>query len=315
VRRLRLLVDGHAFPSCSFKDRPVAVAINRGLELGFETFACPSTGNLANSVAAQAAACGRPAWVLVPETVEDTKTLASAVHGARLVRVRGTYDAVNALCREAAAAFGWGVVNVNLRPYYAEGSKTIAYQLAAASGWRPPTAVVAPMAGGALVTKVAQGFGELASLGWLTGAAPRLYGAQAEGCAPIVRAFHAGHDTITPVEPDTVCRSLAIGDPVDGRWAVRALRQSGGGAQAVRDPELLEGITLLAGTEGVFTETAGGVTVAAARRLAQAGALTPEDDVVLLLTGNGLKTTEALAGALTAAPVIAPTLDALAALR
>lgn len=315
VRRLRLKVDGMAFPSCSFKDRPVAVAINRALELGLKTVACPSTGNLANAVAAQAAAAGLEAWILVPESIESAKTTASAIYGQRLVRVAGTYDEINALCREAAGALGWGVVNVNLRAYYSEGSKTIAYELAAESDWHPPTAVVIPMAGGALVTKIAQGFGELAGLGWLEGERPRLYGAQADGCAPIVRAFAEKADTIIPVTPDTICRSLAIGNPVDGRWAARALRTTKGGAQAVSDPELLEGIRLLAETEGVFTETAGGVTVAAARRLAESGALRADDDVVLVLTGNGLKTVEALDGTLPAAPVIAPTLQALEALQ
>ena len=314
VRRLRLKVDGLAFPSCSFKDRPVAVAINRALELGLRTVACPSTGNLANAVAAQAAAAGLDAWILVPASIEAAKTTASAVYGRHLVRVTGTYDEINALCREAASVLGWGVVNGNLRAYYSEGSKTIAYEIAAAERWKPPTAIVTPMAGGALVTKLAQGVGELAALGWLAGDRPRLFGAQAEGCAPIVTAFAAGGEAITAVVPDTICHSLAIGNPVDGRSAVRALRTTNGGAQAVSDRELLEGIRLLAETEGVFTETAGGVAVAAARRLATSGALRADDDVVLILTGNGLKTAEALDGTLAAAPVIAPTLAALEAL-
>lgn len=312
VRRLRLLIDGYAYPSWSFKDRPVAVAINRALELGLRTVACPSTGNLAHAVAAQASGAGLDAWILVPESIEPSKTMASAVYGRRLVRVGGTYDQVNSLCREAAGAFGWGVVNVNLRPYYSEGSKTIAYAIAAGSDWTPPTAVVAPMAGGALVTKLAQGFGELASLGWIP-SRPRLYGAQPEGCSPIVAAFDA-HTDVTPVVPDTICRSLAIGNPVDGRWAVHALRTTQGGARAVSDRELLEGIRLLADQEGVFTETAGGVTVAAARRLVQGGGVSADDDVVLVLTGNGLKTMEALDGALASVPVIPPTLDALRSL-
>ncbi|MEX1050792.1 MAG: threonine synthase [Gemmatimonadales bacterium] len=310
LRRLRLKMDGYAYPSWSFKDRPVAVAINRALELGLRTVACPSTGNLAHSVAAQAAAAGLDAWILVPESIESTKTIASAVYGQHLVRVSGTYDEINALCREAASALGWGVVNVNLRAYYAEGSKTLAYEIAAESAWTPPSAVVAPMAGGALVTKLAQGFGELASLGWVS-ARPRIYGAQAEGCAPIVAAFGAHTETITPVTPNTICKSLAIGDPVDGRWAVHALRTTHGGGVAVSDAELVEGITTLASHEGVFTETAGGVVMAAAERLARAGTLTREDDVVMVLTGTGLKTTEALIGVVPEAPVIAPTLEAL----
>jgi threonine synthase len=231
-----------------------------------------------------------------------------------VVRVAGTYDEINALCREAGSALGWGVVNVNLRAYYAEGSKTLAYEVAAESAWTPPSAVVAPMAGGALVTKLAQGFAELAGLGWVN-TRPRIYGAQAEGCAPIINALNSKADAIMPVTPDTICKSLAIGDPVDGRWALHALRTTHGGGVAVSDAELVAGIRSLASSEGVFTETAGGVVVAAAERLAKSGTLTREDDVVLVLTGNGLKTIEALSGALPNAPVIAPTLSALEALQ
>lgn len=314
VARVWLKVDGMSFPSLSFKDRVVAVAINKARELGIDTVACPSTGNLANAVAAHAAAAGMRAWVLVPEDLETGKLAATAVYRPHLVRVRGTYDQINRMAREAAARFGWGVVNVNLRPYYGEGSKTMAFEIAEQLGWRLPNAVVAPMAGGSLVTKLAKGFAELERLGWADGALPRIYGAQAEGCAPIVHAVRAGVETIEPVTPNTIARSIAIGDPVDGRWAARAIQSTRGWAAAASEREVVEGIRTLADTTGVFTETAGGVTVSVALRLVAEGRLRPRDEVVLCLTGNGLKTIEALEGSLEDAPVIAPDIAALEAL-
>jgi threonine synthase len=228
-----------------------------------------------------------------------------------VVRVHGTYDEINRLCREAATAFGWGIVNVNLRAYYGEGSKTMAYEIAEQLGWRAPSAVVTPMAGGSLVTKLAKGFGELMRLGWIPGPVPRLFGGQPTGCAPIVTAVHNGTETITPVRPNTLVRSLSIGDPVDGPWAVRTILETAGWAAAVPDPEMVEGITMLAEFGGIFAETAGGVTVAAARRLAAEGWLKPDDEVVLCSTGNGLKTVEALDGVTEPAPVIGPSLKEL----
>jgi threonine synthase len=312
VGRVWAKVDGVSFPSLSFKDRVVAVALNKALELGLQTVACPSTGNLANAVAAHAAAAGLDAWVFVPDSIELSKTLAAIVHRPNLVRVHGTYDAVNRLCREAAQAFGWGVVNVNLRAYYAEGAKTMAFELAEQLGWRAPSAIVTPMAGGSLVTKLATGFAELQDLGWIADASPRMFGAQAAGCAPIVTAVVNGTTTITPVVPQSViAKSLAIGDPVDGPWAVRTIHETGGWAVAVPDPEIVEGIRMLAEFGGIFTETAGGVTVAAARHLAADGRLGRDDEVVLCLTGNGMKTIEALEDAFPPTPVINPTLTDL----
>lgn len=311
VARAWVKCDGALFPSLSFKDRVVAVAVNKALELGLDTVACPSTGNLANAVAAHAAAAGLRAWIFVPDTIEVAKTIGTAVYGPRLVRVRGTYDEINALCRGAAAEFGWGVVNVNLRAYYGEGSKTMAFEIAEQLGWRAPMTVVAPMAGGSLVPKLAKGFAELARLGWTDGPIPRVHGAQAAGCAPIATAVREGVDEVTPVRPDTVVRSLAIGNPVDGRWAVRAIRESGGWAAAVPDADVLRGMRLLAETAGVFGETAAGVTVAAAEALVREGRIEPTEEVVLCITGNGMKTVEALRDAVPPAPVIEPTLHAL----
>lgn len=311
VGRLWVKVDGVSFPSLSFKDRVVGVAINKALELGIRTVGCPSTGNLANAVAAHAATAGLDAWVFIPDSLEQGKTVATLAYRPNVVRVHGTYDEINRLCREAVRAFGWGIVNINLRAYYAEGSKTMAYEIAEQLGWHAPTAVVAPMAGGALVTKLATAFGELSRLRWIEGDPPRVFGAQPSGCAPIATAIQNGTETITPVKPNTAVRSLAIGDPVDGPWAARSVLASGGWAAMATDPEMVEGMTMLAEFGGIFTETAGGVTVAAAKKLAAEGWLKPEDEVVLCSTGNGLKTFEALDGAVDPGPVIGPNLKEL----
>jgi threonine synthase len=238
----------------------------------------------------------------------------TAVYNPHLVRVRGTYDDVNRLCSQVADRFGWGLVNINLRGYYGEGSKTMAFEIAEQLGWRLPTAVVAPMAGGSLLTKLDKGFREFGEAGLVSGAAPRLYGAQASGCAPIVRLVESGGEQVVPVIPNTIARSIAIGNPADGRFAANAIRSTGGWATGVSEAALVEGIRLLAETTGVFTETAGGVTVAGALALAQSGRLRPEDEVVLCITGNGLKTVEALQGTLPEAPIIAPRLRELEAL-
>ena len=311
IGRLWVKVDGVSFPSLSFKDRVVGVAINKAIELGLGTVGCPSTGNLANAVAAHAAAAGLDAWVFIPDSLEQGKTVGTLAYRPNVVRVHGTYDEINRLCREAAQAFGWGIVNVNLRAYYGEGSKTMAYEIAEQLGWRVPSAVVAPMAGGALVTKLAAGFAEFARLGWIEGPVPRLFGAQPAGCAPIATAIQNATETIAPVRPNTLVRSLAIGDPVDGPWAVRSVLASGGWAATATDPEMVEGMTMLAEFGGIFTETAGGVTVAAGKKLAAEGWLKPEDEVVLCSTGNGLKTFEALDGAVDPGPVIGPNLTEL----
>ena len=314
VARVWVKNDAVSHPSLSFKDRVVASALNAALGLGLDTVGCASTGNLANAVAAQAARAGLPAWIFIPHDLELGKVVGTAVYNPHLVRVRGTYDDVNRLCSQVADRFGWGLVNINLRGYYGEGSKTMAFEIAEQLGWRLPTAVVAPMAGGSLLTKLDKGFREFGEAGLVSGTAPRLYGAQASGCAPIVRLVESGGEQLVPVIPDTIARSIAIGNPADGRFAANAIRSTGGWATGVSETALVDGIRLLAETTGVFTETAGGVTVAGALALAQSGKLRPEDEVVLCITGNGLKTVEALQGALPEAPIIAPRLRELEAL-
>jgi len=314
VARLWLKNDAVSHPSLSFKDRVVAVAINAAHALGLDTVGCASTGNLANAVAAQAVRAGLPAWIFIPHDLEPAKIIATAVYGPHLVRIRGTYDDVNRLCVQAADRFGWGIVNVNLRGYYGEGSKTVAFEIAEQLGWRLPTAVVAPMAGGSLVTKLRKGFTEFLDAGLVAGRVPRLFGAQADGCAPIVHLVHDNSDVIQPVIPNTIARSLAIGSPADGLFAARTMRETGGWAAAVSDQQIVAGIRLLAETSGVFTETAGGVTVAAALDLAESGRLRADDEVVLCITGNGLKTVEAVGDTIRDLPTIAPRLRELAEL-
>ena len=314
VARVWIKNDAVSHPSLSFKDRVVACALNAAIGLGLDTVGCASTGNLANAVAAQAARAGLPAWIFIPHDLELGKVVGTAVYNPRLVRVRGTYDDVNRLCSQVADRFGWGLVNINLRGYYGEGSKTMAFEIAEQLGWRLPSVVVAPMAGGSLLTKLEKGFREFGEAGLVSGPAPRLYGAQASGCAPIVNLVERGGDELVPVVPDTIARSIAIGNPADGRFAASAIRATGGWAAGVSETALVDGIRLLAETTGVFTETAGGVTLAAALALAQEGRFRPDDDVVLCITGNGLKTVEALQGTLPEAPIIAPRIRELEAL-
>jgi threonine synthase len=314
VRKAWVKNDAVSHPTLSFKDRVVAVALNAAKAFGLETVGCASTGNLANSVAAHAARAGLASWIFIPHDLEVGKVVGTAVYGPHLVRVQGTYDDVNRLCAQVADRFGWGIVNVNLRSYYGEGSKTVAYEIAEQLGWRTPDAVIAPMAGGSLVTKIDKGFRDFEKAGLVDGAHPRIYGAQATGCSPIVDLVQRGGERIEPVIPNTIARSIAIGNPADGRFAAKAITASGGAAAAVTDEELVAGIRLLAETTGVFTETAGGVTVAAALKLAREGKLKPSDELVLCITGNGLKTIEAVQPALALAPVIPPKLGAVAAL-
>jgi threonine synthase len=314
VGRVWIKNDTVSHPSLSFKDRVVAVAINAAAAFGLDTIGCASTGNLANAVAAHAARAGLTAWIFVPEELETAKVVGTSVYGSRLVRVRGTYDDVNRLCAQVADRFGWGIVNINLRAYYGEGSKTVAHEIAEQLGWRLPSAVVAPMAGGSLLTKLRKGFGEFIAAGLVAGKVPRLYGAQASGCAPIVRLVERGGGELQPELPRTICRSLAIGNPADGGFAARAIWETGGWAAAVSDAELVDGIRWLAQDAGVFAETAGGVTAAAALALARSSRLGPEDEVVLCVTGHGLKTLEAVRDALPETPVIAPRLREVAAL-
>src|SRR5438093_10409173 len=314
VTRAWIKNDTVCHPWLSFKDRVVAAAINAAAAFRLDTIGCASTGNLANAFAANAARAGLSAWIFIPDTLEAAKVIGASVYGPRLVRVRGTYDDVNRLCAQVADRFGWGIVDVNLRCYYGEGSKTVSYEIAEQRGWRLPTAVVATMAGGSLLTKLQKGFGEFLDAGLVARSAPRLYGAQASGCAPIVRLVERGGTRLEPEVPNTICRSLAIGNPADGPFAAHAMQQSGGWAAAVSDDAVVQGIRFLAEDAGVFAETAGGVTVAAALALARAGRLRPEDEVVLCITGHGLKTVEAVSGALPEVPLIAPRLKEVAAL-
>jgi len=285
--------DAHN-PTHSFKDRVVSVAVARARELGFETLACASTGNLANSVAAHAAAFGMPSYVFIPSDLEEQKILATGIYGTNLVKIKGNYDDVNRLCTELSGERDWAFVNVNMRPYYAEGSKTLSYEIAEQLGWETPDRVVAPIASGSLFTKLAKGFDEWLELGLITGSTPTMNGAQATGCSPVAQAYEAGHDVCRPVRPDTIAKSLAIGNPADGPYALELARRTGGGIDAVTDDEIRAGIRLLAETTGVFTETAGGVTTATLAKLAARGDIDPEERVVLVITGDGLKTLDAV---------------------
>jgi len=288
--------DAACHPSLSFKDRVVAVALTKAKEFGMDTVGCASTGNLANAVAAGAAAAGLRAVVLVPEDLEAAKLTTTAAYGATLVGVRGNYDRVNRLCAEIADQHRWGMVNVNLRAYYGEGSKTVGFEVAEQRGWKLPGHVVSPMAGGSLIGKVEKAFKQLVSLGLVEDTPFSLHGAQPAGCAPIAGAWKQKLEQVRPVKPNTIVRSLAIGDPADGPSALAVIRRTGGRAEDPGDDEVIDGIRRLAESEGLFTETAGGTVVAAARRLAAAGAFADGRPVVLLITGHGLKTTEALAG-------------------
>jgi threonine synthase len=296
--------DAACHPTLSFKDRLVAVALSKAREFGMDTVGCASTGNLANAVAAGAAASGLRAVILVPEDLEAAKLVGSAVYGATLVGVRGNYDRVNRLCAEISDRHGWGIVNVNLRAYYAEGSKTVGFEIAEQRGWTLPGHVVVPMAGGSMLTKIDRAFRQLVELGLVEDRPVRLHGAQPQGCAPIAGAWKAGLAQPKPVKPDTIVRSLAIGDPADGATALAAIRRTGGRAEDPGDAEVVECIRLLAETEGLFAETAGGTVVAAARRLAQAGAFADGAPVVLQISGQGMKTVEALQGSPPFAAVI-----------
>jgi threonine synthase len=285
-----------ANPTHSFKDRVVNVAIAKAQELGFETVACASTGNLANAVAAHAAAAGLDSYVFVPADLEEQKILATGVYGTRLVAVRGNYDDVNRLCTELSGEHPWAFVNVNLRPYYAEGSKTLAFEVAEQLGFELPDRVVCPVASGSLFTKIARGFEEWLELGILEGSLPVFHGAQAEGCSPVATAFAEGHDICRPVRPDTIAKSLAIGNPADGVFALELARRTEGSIDSVTDDEVIDGIRLLAETTGIFTETAGGVTTAVLAKLAERGDIGSSDRVVLYITGDGLKTLDAIRG-------------------
>jgi len=317
VKEIYVKNDTVNYPTLSFKDRVVAVALSRARELGFKTVACASTGNLANSVAANAAAAGLDSYVLIPADLEQSKVLNSLVYGTKVVGIHGPYDQVNRLCSEIAGKYGWGFVNVNLRPYYAEGSKTMGFEIVEQLGWQIPAHTVVCMASGSLLTKIHKSYHELIKIGLIPEANFTIHGAQATGCNPISAARKAGSDLIRPVpKPDTIAKSLAIGTPADGYYAVKVMQQTGGSAEDASDAEIIEGIKLLAETEGIFAETAGGVTVACTKKLIETGKLPRDERIVICITGHGLKTAEAVQNHIGAARCIKPSLrefDALVA--
>ena len=317
VSELYVKNDAVNYPTLSFKDRVVAVALSRARELGFEIVACASTGNLANSVAANAAAAGLKSYVLIPYDLERSKVLNSLVYGTKVVGIEGPYDQVNRLCSEIAGKYGWGFVNVNLRPYYAEGSKTMGFEIIEQLDWNIPAHTVIPMASGSLLTKITKAYQEAVKVGLVSESKFSIYGAQATGCNPIAAAQKAGTDLIRPVpKPDTIAKSLAIGTPADGYYAVNVMKKTGGAAEDANDQEIIDAIKLLAETEGIFAETAGGVTLACAKKLIESGKIPRNERIVICITGNGLKTAEAIDGHLNEPSRIKPSLrefDALIA--
>jgi threonine synthase len=312
LNNLYIKNDAVNHPTLSFKDRVVACALTKAREFGFESVACASTGNLANSVAAHAAEGGFTSYVFIPSDLEQGKILGALVYGTNVLAVHGNYDEVNRLCAEAGMKYGWAFVNINLRPFYGDGSKSFGYEIAEQLGWRAPDHVVCPCAGGSLITKIYKGLNEFHRLGLLDGGVnTRMYAAQAKGCSPITTAVKAGADVFRPQKPNTIARSIAIGNPADGYMAIDVVRKSGGWGEDVTDDEVVDGIRLLGRTEGIFTETAGGVTVSVAKKLAEQGRFKKDDIVVLAITGNGLKTQEAVADKLGQPVTIEPNLASL----
>jgi threonine synthase len=311
VSELYIKNDAVNYPTLSFKDRVVAVALSKAVELGFQTVGCASTGNLANSVAANAASAGLEAYVLIPDNLEQGKVLGATIYGAKVIAIAGNYDQVNRLCSQIAFRFGWGFVNVNLRPFYAEGSKTVGFEIAEDLGWRVPDHVVAPMAGGSLIGKIHKSFKEFERLGLIDGPVEtRIHGAQATGCNPISATVKTGAFKVKPVRnPQTIAKSLAIGDPADGYFASQLIRDTGGWSEDVDDDAIINAMRLLAETEGIWTETAGGVTLAVAQKLIEQGRIDRDESIVICITGNGLKTQEALFERVPKPVVIKPTLE------
>ncbi len=296
LKNLYIKNDAVNMPTLSFKDRVVSVALTRAKELGFSTVSCASTGNLANSTAAIAAHAGLDCCVFIPADLEAGKVMGSLIYSPTLMAVEGNYDQVNRLCSEVANTHGWGFVNINLRPYYSEGSKTLGFEVAEQLGWKLPDHIVAPLASGSLFTKIYKGFNEFVEVGLVEDKTVRFSGAQAEGCSPIAQAFREGRDFIQPVKPNTIAKSIAIGNPADGIYATEIAQKTGGNIESVTDAEIIEGMKLLAETEGIFTETAGGTTVAVLKKLVEAGKIDPDETTVVYITGNGLKTQEAVQG-------------------
>lgn len=314
VEELYIKNDAVNYPTLSFKDRVVSVALSKAREFGFDTVACASTGNLANSVAANAAAADLRSFVFIPYDLEATKVMGSLVYGTNLVGIRGTYDEVNRLCSEIAGKYKWAFVNINMRPYYAEGSKSMGYEIIEQLGWKVPKHVVVPMASGSLLTKIDKSFNEMLKIGLIADNDAKIYGAQATGCSPISMAVKNGWDFFKPVKPNTIAKSLAIGNPADGYYAARCINGTNGYSEDVSDDEIVAGIRLLAETEGIFAETAGGVTVACAKKMIEAGRIPKNESIVLCITGNGLKTQEAIADKLPKPETINPSLKEFEAL-
>jgi threonine synthase len=314
VRELWLKDDSANYPTFSYKDRVVSVAITRAIELGFQTVGCASTGNLAHSVAAHAAAAGLRAVVFIPHDLETGKVVSTLVFGAHMVKIRGSYDDVNRLCTEIADEYGWAIVNVNLRPYYTEGAKTHGFEIAEQLGWRLPKHTVVPVAGGTILPKVWKGYRELVDLGLVADDGPRIHAAQAQGCDPVVRAIEAGTDVFQPQKPNTIAKSIAIGNPADGPYAIRVVRDSGGHGASASDAEILAAVDRLARSEGIFTEPAGGTTLACAIKLIESGRIPRDESICISITGNGLKTIEVQQERLPDVPVIEARLAAFKAI-
>jgi threonine synthase len=314
VEELYIKDDSVNHPTFSYKDRVVSVAISKAIEFGFETVSCASTGNLANSVAAHAAVAGLNCYVFIPNDLEQGKIIGSAIYGPKIVAIRGNYDDVNRLCSEIADKYGWAFVNVNLRPYYVEGAKTHGFEVAEQLGWKLPKHIVVASAGGTILPKLARSFQELIQVGLVEEAPCKIYSAQAAGCAPIITALHKATDVVTPVKPNTIASSIAIGDPAEGYYVIKAVLDSGGWGESVTDEEILAGIKLLARTEGIFTEPAGGTEVAVAKKLIEQGRIPRDESVVISITGNGYKALEAVAPSVEKPFLVDATLDSFDAL-
>ncbi len=309
VKELYVKDDSVNHPSFSYKDRVVSVAISKAIEFGFDTVSCASTGNLANSVAAHAARAGLECYVFIPDGLEQGKIIGSAIYGPKTVAVKGNYDDVNRLCSEIGDKYGWAFVNVNLRPYYSEGAKTHGFEVAEQLGWKLPKHIVVASAGGTILPKLAKAFKELIKVGLVEDSGCKIYSAQAAGCAPIIQALHKGTDLVSPVKPNTIASSIAIGNPADGYYVIQAVKESGGWGESVTDEEILEGIKLLARTEGIFTEPAGGTEVAVTKKLIESGRIRRDESIVISITGNGYKTLEAVAKSVEQPYTIAATLE------